>query len=215
MDPPSNRMKGQALCAETEGPRVLRENRTEDHPSPPSTADCDAQLHALLRQLAARHLQGESRGFTLNPTDLVHEAWLRMAGLRLPFVDRSHFLRVASTQMRRVLVDSARRKSALRRGAFAQRLTLRSDLQGSQDDGLQVVELDLLLTALARADARKAQIAELHYFGGLTQDETAEALGISAATVVRELRFLRSWIGSQLDRSGLDRSGQPSDGAAP
>lgn len=188
----------------------MRESNIEDQGEPTSAANIDAQVHALLRQLAARHLQRESRGFTLNPTDLVHEAWLRMAGLRLPFADRCHFLRVASTQMRRVLVDSARRKSALRRGAFAQRLTLRSDLQGSQDDGLQVVELDLLLTALARADARKAQIAELHYFGGLTQDETAEALGISAATVVRELRFLRSWIGTQLGESG-----QPPDGAVP
>lgn len=191
--------------------RDLRETRNEtvEPNERTSASDCDAQLHDLLRQLAARHLRGEARSYTLNPTDLVHEAWLRMAGLRMAFVDRPHFLRVASTQMRRVLVDNARRKAALRRGAFAQRLTLRSDLPGSEDDGLQVVELDLLLTALARADGRKAQIAELHYFGGLTQDETAEALGISAATVVRELRFLRSWIGSQLGAVE-----QPADGAA-
>ncbi len=78
-------------------------------------------------------------------------------------------------------------------------------MRGTQDDGLQVVELDLLLSALAQADQRKAQIAELHYFGGLTQDETAAALGISAATVVRELRFLRSWISSQL--GSADSSG--------
>jgi RNA polymerase sigma factor (TIGR02999 family) len=179
-------------------------------PDPPSASEWDVQLYDLLRQLAARHLRGEARNFTLNPTALVHEAWLRMAGLRMAFVDRAHFLRVASTQMRRVLVDSARRKGALRRGAFAQPLTLRGDLAGNDDAGLQVVELDLLLTALARADTRKAQIAELHYFGGLTHDETAAALGISAATVVRELRFLRSWFGAQL--GALAR---PAAGAAP
>jgi RNA polymerase sigma factor (TIGR02999 family) len=160
-----------------------------------------AQVHALLRNIAARHLRSESRA-TLNPTDLVHEAYLRMVGLDMGFVDRSHFVRFASTQMRRVLVDHARRKAAGKRGQHAQKLTLRPDHVDTRSaNGMQIVELDLLLTALAKADPRKARIAEFHYFGGLTQDETAEALRLSPATVSRELRFLRSWIPTQL-RSG-------------
>ena len=156
------------------------------------------QVHALLREIARRHLSGEGR-VTLNPTDLVHEAYLRMVGLHMGFVDRSHFVRFTSTQMRRVLVDHARRKAADKRGQHAQRLTLQPDhADASSTDGLQIVELDLLLTALAKADPRKARIAELHYFGGLTQEETAQALDVSPATVVRELRFLRSWIPTQL-----------------
>lgn len=152
----------------------------------------------MLRDIANRHLRGEGR-VTLNPTDLVHEAYLRMVGLEMGFVDRAHFVRFASTQMRRVLVDHARRKAADKRGQHAQRLTLRPDhADASGADGMQIVELDLLLTALAKADPRKAKIAEFHYFGGLTQEETAEQLSVSPATVVRELRFLRRWIPTQL-----------------
>jgi DNA-directed RNA polymerase specialized sigma24 family protein len=100
------------------------------HPDSASPAGADhwwtAQVHAMLREIAGRHLRGENR-VTLNPTDLVHEAYLRMAGLEMGFVDRSHFVRFASTLMRRVLVDHARRKAAGKRGQHPQRLTLRPD----------------------------------------------------------------------------------------
>ena len=113
--------------------------------------------------------------------------------------NRAHFLGVAAREMRRSLVDHARRKAADKRGQHTQRLTLRPDhADASGADGMQIVELDLLLTALAKADPRKAKIAEFHYFGGLTQEETAEQLSVSPATVVRELRFLRRWIPTQL-----------------
>ena len=156
------------------------------------------QIHEVLRDIARRHLRRESAGITLAPTDLVHEAYLRLSALQMGFVDRPHFVRQASTEMRRILVDHARRKQSQKRGERAVRVTLRSADLPSDSEGLRVVELDLLLTDLAKADARKAKIAELHYFGGFTQDETAAALEISAATVVRELRFLRGWISAQL-----------------
>jgi RNA polymerase sigma factor (TIGR02999 family) len=172
---------------------------------PPSNADDGAsgywseQAHTLLRQVAQRQLRGEAESITLNPTDLVHEVYLRLEGLRMPIADRQHFLRMAATTMRRVLVDHARRKLSQKRGERPVQITLGSaGVTGLHDDGMKVVELDLLLTSLARADLRKARIAELHYFGGLTQDEVAVALEISPATVVRELRFLRSWIHAQM-----------------
>ncbi|MFO1494322.1 MAG: ECF-type sigma factor [Lysobacterales bacterium] len=166
----------------------------------PTEAQWTEQIHEALRAVARRHLRNESAAITLAPTDLVHEAYLRLSALRMGFVDRQHFIRQASTEMRRILVDHARRKQSQKRGERAERVTLRTaDLPSG--DGLRVVELDLLLNDLARADPRKAKIAELHYFGGFTQDETAAALEISAATVVRELRFLRGWIVAQLGTS--------------
>ena len=157
------------------------------------------QAHTLLRQVAQRQLNGEVASITLSPTDLVHDVYLRLEGLRMPIADRQHFLRMAATTMRRVLVDHARRKLSQKRGERPLQITLGSaDVTALQEDGMKVVELDLLLSSLAKADLRKARIAELHYFGGLTQDEVATALDISAATVVRELRFLRSWIHTQI-----------------
>lgn len=156
------------------------------------------QIHRLLREIAGRHLRGESGGITLQPTDLVHEAYLRMSKLDMPFVDEQHFVRLSSTMMRRVLVDHARMKARHRRGSRPARVTLRTADMPRHDDGLQVLELDSLLNALGKADQRKAKIAEVYYFAGLTQQETADALDISPATVVRELRFIKSWIHSQL-----------------
>jgi RNA polymerase sigma factor (TIGR02999 family) len=194
-------------------PRARHDVNATPPPNPDSALPAgaeqwwSAQVHAVLREIAGRHLRSEDR-ITLNPTDLVHEAYLRMVGLEMGFVDRSHFVRFTSTQMRRVLVDHARRKAADKRGQHAQRLTLQPDhADAGSADGLQIVELDLLLTALAKADPRKAKIAEFHYFGGLTQEETAEALEVSPATVVRELRFLRSWLPTQLKPVSQDAGG--------
>ncbi len=165
------------------------------------------QAHALLRQIARQKLMGEADSITLNPTDLVHEVYLRLECLRMPLADQQHFLHLAATTMRRVLVDHARRKLSQKRGERPQQVTLRSaSVAELAEDGMRVVELDLLLNSLAQADPRKARIAELHYFGGLTQGEVSTALEISPATVVRELRFVRSWIHAQL-QADLGASG--------
>ncbi|AVP98538.1 RNA polymerase subunit sigma-24 [Ahniella affigens] len=156
-------------------------------------------IHGVLRDIAERHLRRESPTITFTPTDLVHEAYLRLSSLHMGFADRQHFVRLASTQMRRLLVEHARRKHSQKRGEGPIVVTLSHADASADTGGLRVIELDLLLTDLARADERKARIAELHYFGGFSQAETAEALDISEATVVRDLRFLRGWLAMQLD----------------
>ena len=153
----------------------------------------------LLEQLAERQLRGERDDITLEAGDLVQEAYLRLSNLEMPFNDRRHFVSMMSTAMRRVLVDHARRKQAEKRGVRPVRITLLSQDSAVLDDGtVQLLELDGLLNELARADPRKAQLVELHYFGGLTRAEMAEATGLSPATLGRELSFARSWIHARL-----------------
>jgi len=153
----------------------------------------------LLEQIAERHLRGEREATTLEPADLVQEAYLRLSAVSMPIVDRRHFVSMVSTTMRRVLVDHARRKQAAKRGAHPVRMTL----QSSEGDGLdaravQLLELDCLLNDLARADPRKARLIDMHYFGGLTRAEMTDLTGLSPATLGRELSFARSWILAQI-----------------
>lgn len=183
----------------------------DDARSAPSGSDHDTSSnerywnnHALpvLERIAERHLLGEREAITLEASDLVQEAYLRLADLEMPFNDRQHFLSMASTAMRRVLVDHARRKHAAKRGDRPLRITLLSREGDRLDsDAFQLLELDALLNNLAQADERKARVAELHYFGGLTREEMATVTGLSPATLGRELRFVRSWIRAQLSDS--------------
>jgi len=157
----------------------------------------------LLEQIAERHLRGERASITLEPADLVHEAYLRLSGLSMPLKDRQHFVSMVSVAMRRVLVDHARRKQAAKRGERPIRITLLSrEGDPGEADAVQLLELDSLLDDLARADARKARIVELYYFGGLTRSELSDVTGLSPATLGRELSFARSWIFAQLDDRG-------------
>lgn len=188
--------------------------RPDPHPRPQALASrhTDAVLDdgfwnttvlPLLEQIAERHLKGERESITLEPGDLVQEAWLRLSGLSMPLSDRRHFMRMVSTAMRRVLVDHARRKQAVKRGARPVRITLQNGEDDQVDAGaVQLLELDSLLDDLARADLRKAQLIEMHYFGGLTRSEMAHVTGLSPATLGRELSFARSWIHAQLSDCG-------------
>lgn len=163
----------------------------------------DTQVLPLLHQIAERHLLGEHHAITLEAGDLIQEAYLRLAELSMPLKDRQHFLSMASTAMRRVLVEHARRKQAVKRGERPLRITLLSRQGRSQDDqAVQLLALDQLLNDLARSDVRKARVAEMHYFSGLTRAEMAEVTGLSPATLGRELRFVRSWIHAQLSEPG-------------
>lgn len=152
------------------------------------------QLHALAR----RHLSGERPDHTLETTALIHEAYLRLVGTDVAWEGRVHFLAVAAQTMRRVLVDHARAKGRHKRGAGAKRVTLDEALVVPPDRGSDLVALDEALGRLAVLDERKATAVELHYFGGLTYDETAQALAISAATVHRELRLAKAWLYQEL-----------------
>lgn len=156
-------------------------------------------VYAHLRDLAHRHLVGEPGFISVNTTALVHEAYIRLVGIHSArFRDRAHFLAMASRSMRRILVDHARARTAAKRGAGAVVVDLREDLLVSDVQTAAVTELDEALVRLEALDERQARILEQRYFGGLSLEETAEATGVSLATVKRELRFARAWLAAEL-----------------
>jgi RNA polymerase sigma factor (TIGR02999 family) len=147
----------------------------------------------------ARRYAGRERGITLQPTEIVHEAFLRMAGARgVEFANRAHFLAIASRLMRQVLVDHARAKHAAKRGGDAVQVDLSSQEVGEGPRILDVLALDQVLTRLGRLDAEQERVVELRFFGGLTVEETAEALAISPATVKRSFASARAWLWREL-----------------
>jgi len=150
-----------------------------------------------LRTLARRRLQAERSDHTLQATALVHEVYARLVGTDLQLVDRAHFFAVAARTMRRILVDHARAKAREKRGGAAEVVTL-SDGLADQGRGEDLLALDEAIARLAERSERKAQVVELHYFGGLTYPETAAALGISEATVDRDLRMAKAWLATEL-----------------
>lgn len=148
-----------------------------------------------LHRIAAREMRRENKGHTLQTTALVHEAYLRLTGSgSLEIQNRGHFFAVASQQMRRILVDHARSNSTQRRGGGAVKVGL-DDLQlASATRSVDVVSLDEALRELERLDPRAAKVVELRYFGGYTDKEVVEALGVSITTVRRDWEFAKSWL---------------------
>ncbi|HEX6134394.1 MAG TPA: ECF-type sigma factor [Longimicrobiales bacterium] len=160
-------------------------------------------LYAQLRELAHRRLRGEDALHSLNTTALVHEAYLRLVGVHSArFRDRAHFMAMAARVMRRLLVDHARARRAAKRGAGAAVVGLSDELAEvlplTDEQAGAIAELDDALERLARVDERQSRILEQRYFGGLSLEETAEAVGVSLATVKRELRFARAWLAAEL-----------------
>lgn len=192
----------------------------EDRPTPPSDATlllramsrgdegASAELlevvYAELRRLAGGVLRGEREGHTLQPTALVHEAWLRLVDQRVEgWEGRAHFLGVASLAMRRVVVDHARARLRDRRGGGAAKEPLPTQLADPDDaygERLDVLALHEGLERLAAQDTRAAKVVELRYFGGLTEPQVAEVLGASEATVVRDWRAARAWLLAWMER---------------
>lgn len=155
-------------------------------------------VYAELRSIAEKHMRGERPDHTLQPTALVHEAYLRLLGSApIAFESRLHFLRTASQVMRRVLVDHARARNTAKRGG-AIHLPLNEAIAGADDELIELLVLDDALTQLAAAEPRWAQVAELRFFGGLEVPEVAAALGISEATVKRDWQFARAWLAQVL-----------------
>jgi RNA polymerase sigma factor (TIGR02999 family) len=155
-------------------------------------------VHAELRNLARRLMRGERGGHTLQTTALVNEAYVRLVDVtRVRWQDRAHFFAMSARLMRRILVDHARSRAYLKRGAGARHISLDEALVGA-DRGADLVAVDDALAALAVVDERKSQVVELRFFGGLTVDETAEALHISAETVARDWRFAKTWLMREL-----------------
>jgi RNA polymerase sigma-70 factor (ECF subfamily) len=170
-----------------------------------SDGNRDALEHLLplvyrdLRRLAAGYMQREPAGHTLQPTALVHEAYVRLVDQRqAQWRNRAHFFGVAAGMMRRILVDHARERLAEKRGGRVERVTLIEDQIAAAPRGVDVLALHDSLERLAAFDRRQAQIIELRYFGGLTIEETAEVVGTSAATVVREWTIAKAWLRADL-----------------
>jgi RNA polymerase sigma factor (TIGR02999 family) len=156
-----------------------------------------------LRRLAARHLQGERRDHTLQPTALVHEAYVKLIGQREnKWQDRQHFFAVMSTLIRRILVDHARSRDAAKRGGDRARHTLDDADAPALRTDCDLVELDEVLERLASIDPNQARIVEMRFFGGLAMAQIAEALGIGRRTVDREWACARAWIHRQLTTGG-------------
>ena len=154
-----------------------------------------------LRRLAAAKMGRERRDHTLQPTALVHEAFLRLAELhRIRWRSRAHFFGAAAQIMRRVLVDHARRHRAAKRGA-GEELQLGEGLVLSDEQAHEIAVLDDALHDLDRLDPRQGRVVELRYFGGFSVPETAEALGISAATVKRDWAVARAWLQGYMETS--------------
>ncbi len=165
-----------------------------DHGDPSAVEQLLPLVYDELRQLAARQLAHDRPGETLNPTALVHEAYLRLVGEGndRPYHDRSHFFAAAATAMRHIRIDQARRKKTEKRGGNARRLELDDVASPMPDD--ELLALDEALKQLAALDARKAQLVELRFFAGLTSDQAAAVLGISATTADRDWAFARAWL---------------------
>jgi len=155
--------------------------------------DLTPLVYKELRRLAASHLRKERKSHTLQPTALVHEAYLRLVGQDNPrWEDRSHFYGVAARLMRQILVEHARRKNAIKRAART--VSLEDALNFHQDRSRDLVALDNALNALEKLDARKCKAVELRYFGGFSMDEVAQALDVSLVTVRRDLRMAETWL---------------------
>ena len=158
-----------------------------------------------LRRLAAGYMGRETPDHALQPTALVHEAYVRLVDQRrVQWRNRAHFFGVAANMMRRILVDYARKRRADKRGGAAERVTLTADaVVAPEQNDIDVLSLHESLERLAGFDPQQERIVELRYFGGLTIDETAEVVGISPATVVREWTIAKAWLRAELSRRSL------------
>jgi len=156
-------------------------------------------VYEELRRIAARQLRHERDGHTLQPTALVHEAYLRLVEQRsVRWQDRAHFLGVAAKVMRRILVDHARRQAARKRGDGAQHMPLEAILDAPAPGQVALLALDHALGRLEQLDPGLAQIVELRAFGGMTIDEAAHVLNVSPSTVKRDWRTARAWLTQEL-----------------
>ncbi len=158
-------------------------------------------VYGELRRMAHRYLRRENPGNTLQPTALVNEAYLRLVDVdNVRWEDRAHFFAVSAQMMRRILVDAARTRGAGKRGGGAVHLNLNESIDAVPDRGRELVSLDEALDALAQLDPRKARVVEMRFFGGLTVEETAEVLKISAPSVLRDWKLARAWLMRELSR---------------
>jgi len=159
-------------------------------------------IYRELHRLAHHHMRGEQGDHTLQTTALANEAWMRLIDVdHVQWQDRAHFFAMSSRLMRRILVDFARSKGYQKRGGGAQKVSLDDALVVATEPGQDLVALDDALNALAAFDARKSQVVEMRFFGGLSVEETAEALNVSVDTVMRDWKLAKAWLLRELKKS--------------
>lgn len=162
-------------------------------------------VYEELRRVAARHMRRQKPGHSLQTTALVNEAYLRLIdSSQVRWQNRAHFFAVSAQLMRRILVDFARQRHNLKHGGEVQKVSLDEALVNAPERGADLLELDEALTRLAALSARQAQVVELRYFGGLSEEETAEALKVSLRTVQRDWNLARVWLFRELKYGGAD-----------
>ena len=162
-------------------------------------------VHQELRRMAHRYMAGQRPGHSMQTTALVNEAYLRLVGFgQVRWQDRAHFLGVSAQLMRRILVDSARKRSSLKRGGGDQLMTFDEGLLVSPEREEDFIRLDDALRELAEFDERKSKVVELRFFGGLEVQETAEVLQVSPGTVMRDWKLAKLWL---LQRLNQERAG--------
>jgi RNA polymerase sigma-70 factor (ECF subfamily) len=154
-----------------------------------------------LRKIAAGHLRRERSGRSLQTADLVHEAYLRLVNqTSLPWRDRSDFFRIAAHVMRQILVDRARKRHAVKRGGGAPEISLDRALNIAEAQSADLLALEEALARLERVDTRQCQVVEMRFFAGMSEDEVAEVLGVSARTINRDWRMARAWLYKEVYR---------------
>jgi RNA polymerase sigma factor (TIGR02999 family) len=158
-------------------------------------------IYGELRRRAAAHLRRERHGHTLQPTALVHEAYLRLVGQGVAWKNRAQFYGLASEMMRRILVDHARARQRDKRAGGWTRVELDEAVAIAEERDIDLVQLDQALIELSQLDPRHGRIVELRYFGGLNMEETAEVLGVSPATVKRDWSLARAWLHRRLRKN--------------
>jgi len=159
------------------------------------------RIYDTLHRIARKYMRQENPGHTLQPTAIVHEAYIKLIDADVDWQNRAHFFAIAARLMRRILVDHAKAKHRNKRGGSATRISIDEIAVKQIEPEVDIVELDFALKRLTEFDERKSKIVELHYFAGLNYDETAEVLQISAATVDRELRMAKAWLHRAMNQS--------------
>ena len=168
----------------------------------PSADELAALVYHELRRLAGGYMRRESPGQTLQPTALVHEAYLRLARAGTPWTDRSHFIGIAARSMRQILVERARARGAQKRWGQLDRVSLIDSLAVAANGAIDMLPaLDDALSRLEQIDPEQARIIELRFFAGLTVEEAADALGLSPATLKRRWSLARAWLFRELSAS--------------